>query len=138
MLYLWRQCICGRTEGPFVGVVVLHFFDVVERSDLHVSEEGHNLQLEEDLVHLLQTKSALLIQLVHVHLVGVDEEEAESHDFDKHVLLGRRQIRFVLEHLLADADDVAEKVFVVFDLLQVVLEGVSDLALGGQKHGQIL
>ena len=53
------------------------------------------------------------------YLIWIDEEETESHNLDEHVLLGRRQVVAVLEHLKADVDDVAEKVLVVTNLLQV-------------------
>ena len=63
------------------------------------------------------------------HLLRIDEEEAESHDLDEHVLLGWREVRLGLEHGEAGVDDVAEQVLVVLDLLEVVLQRVSDLAL---------
>ena len=53
------------------------------------------------------------------YLIRIDEEEAEPHDLDEHVLFGRRQVVPVLEHVQGDADDVAEQVLVVANLFEV-------------------
>ena len=53
------------------------------------------------------------------NLIRVNEKETESHDFDEHVLLCRRQVVLMFKHGKADVDDVAEQVLVVTNLLQV-------------------
>ena len=48
---------------------MLHPLDVVEWRDLHVAEEGNNLEVVEDPIHLLQAETTLLVQLVDVNLI---------------------------------------------------------------------
>ena len=43
-----------------------------------------------------------------------------------------------LEHVYADVDDVGQQLLIVEDLLEVLLDGVSDLVLRGQEHGEVL
>lgn len=81
---------------------------IIKRSDLHVSKEGDNFEIVEDLVHFVKPQSPLLVQLINVDLLRIDKEEAEAHDLNQHMLFSGCQIALVLEHLQAYHDDVAK------------------------------
>ena len=71
-------------------------------------------------------------------LIRVNEEKREAHHLDQDVFFSRGQISLALEHGEASVDNVAEKLFVVLDDFQCVFQVVSDLALSGQEHGEVL
>ena len=78
---------------------MLGSFDVIEWGNLHVTEQRDHLQVVKNPIHFVEAQSSLLVQFVDVDLFGVHEKEAESHDFDQHMLFCRRQISFVFKHL---------------------------------------
>lgn len=59
-------------------------------------------------------------------------------NLDQHVLLTGRQVHGSLKHVHCEVDDVRQQVLIARDLLQVLLDCVPDLVLGGQEHGQVL